>query len=477
LIIVPCLLAGGSGTRLWPMSREAYPKQFLKLLSEQSLLQSTAQRARAVPGATAPIVVCGEGHRFIVAEQLREIGVDDATIILEPEGRNTAPAIAVAALQVRQSHGDDALLFVMAADHAVADLKAFTCAGEAAAQVASGGRLTVFGIKPTRPETGYGYIRRGAALPGGGFEVAAFVEKPDAETAARFVEAGDYDWNGGLFLFPVGLLLEELQRYEPDLIKACDRALIGARRDLDFVRLDPAAFRTARSESIDYALMEKTRRAALVPLDCGWDDVGSWKYLENLPQDDHGNVMRGDVISEDCENVLVQAEARLVAAVGLRDVVVVETADAVLVGHRDRLQDVKRVVQRLKAMKRSEAEHHAAVLRPWGSYETVAIGQRFQVKRIVVKPGQKLSLQMHHHRAEHWIVVSGTAKVTCGDRAFLLSENESTYIPLGSSHRLENPGKVPLHLIEVQSGAYLGEDDIVRFDDVYGRAPAEVVPK
>ncbi len=472
-MIVPCLLAGGSGTRLWPLSRESYPKQFLKLLDDRTLLQSTALRAKAVEGAVAPIVICGEGHRFIVAEQLREIGVEGATIVLEPEGRNTAPAIAIAALQVQQLHGNNALLFVMAADHAVADLDAFVAASKLAAQTASAGRLTVFGIKPTRPETGYGYIRRGAALPGVGFEVAAFVEKPDADTAARFVASKEYDWNGGLFMFPVGVLLEELTRLEPEMLAACEKALAKARRDLDFVRLDAESFRGARSDSIDYAVMEKTRRAALVPMDCGWDDVGSWKYLENLPQDARGNVLRGDVISEDCDNILVQAEGRLVATVGLRDTVVVETADAVLVGHRDRVQDVKRIVARLKKEKRSQAEFHAEVLRPWGSYETVADGSRFQVKRIVVKPGQKLSLQMHHHRAEHWVVVSGTAKVTCGDRTFLVSENESTYIPLGSSHRLENPGKVPLHLIEVQSGSYLGEDDIVRFDDVYGRVEAQ----
>jgi mannose-1-phosphate guanylyltransferase/mannose-6-phosphate isomerase len=468
-VIVPCLLAGGSGTRLWPLSREAYPKQFLKLLDERSLLQNTVLRARDVPGTSAPFVICGESHRFIVAEQLLEIGIEGASIVLEPEGRNTAPAITVAALMVEQQHGRDALLFIMAADHAVADVAAFAEAAAQAARTAASGKLTVFGIKPTRPETGYGYIRRGRPLATGSYEVAAFVEKPDLARASAFVASGEYDWNGGLFMFPVAVLLDELRRFEPDMVSACEQALAKARRDFDFVRLDADAFRRARSESIDYALMEKTDKAALVPLDCGWDDIGSWSYLESLPRDDRGNRLIGDVVAEDCDNVLVQSDGRLVAAVGLRDTIVVETKDALLIADRKRVQDVKKVVARLKADQRSEAQHHAAVLRPWGSYETIGEGTRFQVKRIVVKPGQKLSLQMHHHRAEHWIVVSGTARVTCGEKTYLVSENESTYIPLGTSHRLENPGKVPLHLIEVQSGAYLGEDDIVRFDDVYGR--------
>jgi mannose-1-phosphate guanylyltransferase/mannose-6-phosphate isomerase len=469
-MIVPCLLAGGSGTRLWPLSREAYPKQFLKLLDERSLLQTTVERAQGIFGAAAPLVICGDGHRFIVAEQLRQMNAEGGSIILEPEGRNTAPAIAVAALQVQQQHGDDALLFVMAADHAVADVDAFVAAVEVGARTARTGKLMVFGIKPTRPETGYGYIKRGERLPEGGFEVASFVEKPDLEKAKGFLASGGYDWNGGLFLFPVGVLLGELQRLEPEMLESCKQALASAKRDFDFVRLDPEAFRKARSESIDYAVMEKTTKAALIPLDCGWDDIGSWTFLENMERDANGNYARGDVISEDCRNTLVHSEDRLVATLGLEDTIVVETKDAILVANRDHVQNVKRVVARLKSLKRDEAQNHASVLRPWGSYETVASGTRFQVKQIVVKPGQKLSLQMHHHRAEHWIVVTGTAKVTCGEKTYLLSENESTYIPLGTRHRLENPGKVPLHLIEVQSGAYLGEDDIVRFDDVYGRA-------
>lgn len=468
--VVPCLLAGGSGTRLWPLSREDYPKQFLKLLDDRSLLQTTALRARRIHNASAPLVICGEGHRFIVAEQLREIGIEGAGIVLEPEGRNTAPAVTIAALKVLREHGADALLFVMAADHAVASIEAFVAAAERAAHTAATGRLTVFGIRPTRPETGFGYIRRGAPLPGGAFKVDAFVEKPNLERATAFVASGDYDWNGGLFMFPVGLLLQELERLEPEMVQACKAALDGARPDIDFVRLDANAFSRARSESIDYAVMEKTDKAALVPLDCGWDDVGSWNFLESLPRDSQGNLLRGDVVADDCHDTLIQSESRLVAALGLRDTVVVETQDAVLIASRDHAQDVKKIVARLKLGKRTEAKSHARVLRPWGSYETIGEGSRFQVKRIEVKPGHKLSLQMHHHRAEHWIVVSGTALVTCNDKTFLLSENESTYIPLGVRHRLENPGKVPLHLIEVQSGAYLGEDDIVRFDDVYGRA-------
>lgn len=469
-MIVPVLLAGGSGTRLWPLSREGYPKQFLKLTDEWSLLQHTARRAAALPDAAAPILVCNEAHRFLAAEQLRQAGIKDAQILLEPEGRNTAPAVAAACLVAREKYGADAAVFVMAADHLIADLAAFCEAAKIAAGLAQQGRLATFGIKPTRPETGYGYLLRGAALPGGGYEVSAFVEKPDAGRARSYVESGEYSWNGGMFLFRADTFLDELQRLEPAMLEACASAVSGAKRDLDFVRLDPAAFKAARSESIDYAVMEKTRKAALVPMDAGWDDVGSWSFLETLPRDGRGNYIHGDVLLEDSDNTLVHSESRLTAALGLQDIVIIETKDAVLVSRRDRAQEVKRIVARLKQQGRSEAETHTVVHRPWGSYETIAIGPRFQVKRIIVKPGQKLSLQMHHHRAEHWIVVCGTARVTCGEREFLMAENESTYIPLGSRHRLENPGSIPLELIEVQSGGYLGEDDIVRFNDVYGRA-------
>jgi mannose-1-phosphate guanylyltransferase/mannose-6-phosphate isomerase len=468
-MIVPVLLAGGTGSRLWPLSREGYPKQFLKLTDEWSLLQHTIRRAATLPGATAPILVCNEAHRFLVAEQLRQVESHRAEILLEPEGRNTAPAVASACLVAKERHGDDALVFIMAADHLIADLGKFLSSVEIAAKIALHGRLTTFGILPHRPETGYGYIHRGSALPEGGFEVASFVEKPDAARAKSYLESGEYLWNSGMFLFRAKSFLDELQRLDPAMLDACSNAVTKAKRDLDFIRLDATAFKAARSDSIDYAVMEKTDKAAIVPMDAGWDDVGSWSFLETLPRDARGNYSHGDVLLEDSDNTLVHSEGRLVAALGLRDVVVVETKDAVLVANRNRAQDVKRVVTRLKGLRRSEIESHTVVHRPWGSYETIGAGSRFQVKRIIVKPGQKLSLQMHHHRAEHWIVVCGTARVTCGEREFLLTENESTYIPLGAQHRLENPGSIPLELVEVQSGSYLGEDDIVRFNDVYGR--------
>jgi mannose-1-phosphate guanylyltransferase/mannose-6-phosphate isomerase len=468
-MIVPVLLAGGSGTRLWPLSREGYPKQFLKLTDEWSLLQHTVRRAAAVTGATAPVLICNEAHRFLVAEQLRQAGVEGAEILLEPAARNTAPAVAAACLLAKERHGADALVFVMAADHLIADLGSFVASVQTASRVAAAGRLTTFGITPVRAETGYGYIRKGPALPQGGFEVAAFVEKPDSARAQAYLDSGEYFWNGGMFLFTAQSFLDELQRLEPAMLEACYKAYTLAKRDLDFIRLDAAAFKAARAESIDYAVMEKTDRAAIVPMDAGWDDIGSWSFLEGRERDSRGNYAHGDVMLEDSDNTLVHSEGRLVAALGLRDMVVVETKDAVLVASTGRAQDVKRIVARLKAQGRPETESHTVVHRPWGSYETIALGGRFQVKRIIVKPGQKLSLQMHHHRAEHWIVVSGTARVTCGEREYLLAENESTYIPLGSRHRLENPGSIPLELIEVQSGSYLGEDDIVRFNDVYGR--------
>jgi len=470
-MIVPVLLAGGSGTRLWPLSREGYPKQFLKLTDEWSLLQHTVRRAAVLSGATPPILICNEAHRFLLAEQLRQTRVEGAEILLEPSARNTAPAVTVACLVARERHGGDALAFIMAADHLIANIDKFVSAVESAAKVAPHGRLTTFGITPDRAETGYGYIRKGQPLPEGGFEVAAFVEKPDSGRARSYVESGEYLWNSGMFLFRIQSFLDELQRLDPAMFEACAQAVAKAKRDLDFIRLDAAAFKEARSDSIDYAIMEKTDKAAIVPMDAGWDDVGSWSFLETRTRDSRGNYSHGDVMFEDSDNTLVHSESRLVAALGLRDVVVVETRDAVLVANRHRAQDVKRIVARLKSQRRPEAENHTVMHRPWGSYETIALGGRFQVKRIVVKPRQKLSLQMHHHRAEHWIVVHGTARVTCGEREFLLAENESTYIPLGERHRLENPGAIPLEIIEVQSGSYLGEDDIVRFNDDYGRAP------
>ncbi|MGH8441710.1 MAG: mannose-1-phosphate guanylyltransferase/mannose-6-phosphate isomerase [Nevskiaceae bacterium] len=486
--LLPVLMAGGSGTRLWPLSRELYPKQLLKLASDKSLLQNTALRAAKIPGALPAVVICGDAHRFLVAEQLREIGLHGTTIVLEPEGRNTAPAAIVAALLARQKHGAETQVLLMSADQAIAREDAFVRAVQAA-RPAARGRIVTFGIKPTRAETGYGYLKAGPPLKSGGGkagkplkgtgasskgarEVAAFVEKPDAKKAARFLKAGGYFWNGGLFLFEAKQLLAEVQRLEPAMLDACEQALARARRDLDFVRLDAASFKQARKESIDYAVMEKTPHIALVPLDAGWDDVGTWSFLGNLPPTDKRgkNFTRGDVWLQDVKNSLIHAEGRLVAAVGISDHIVVETRDAVLVTTRDRAQDVKKIVESLKAAKRPEAQDHPKVYRPWGWYDSIAHGERFQVKRIGVKPGQKLSLQMHHKRAEHWIVVKGTARVTCDDKVFDLGENESTFIPLGSKHRLENQTTEPLEIIEVQSGSYLGEDDIVRFDDIYGRA-------
>ena len=468
-MIVPVLLAGGTGTRLWPLSRDGFPKQFHKLLGDVSLLQATAQRALQLPDAAPPLVICGDHHRFLVAEQLREIGIDNATIILEPEGRNTAPAATIAALHVSERYGPEAQVFLMSADHAVEDIASFCAAAATASTVAGEGCIVTFGIAPTRPETGYGYLKRGTALPQGGFQLDAFVEKPDRATAERYCSDDSYSWNGGLFLFPAATFLQEAERLENEMLQHCREALNNATKDLDFIRLEPGAFCAARSDSIDYAIMEKTQAAALVPMDAGWDDVGSWTFMQKLPADEHGNVTHGDVLLEDSSNNLVHAESRLVAAVGMQDHIVVETSDAVLVAPANRAQDVKKLVSRLQAANRPEADLHARVLRPWGSYETIAEGPRFQVKRIIVKPGEKLSLQMHHHRAEHWIVVCGTARVTRDDDTYLLTENESTFIPLGTRHRLDNPGHVPLELIEVQSGSYLGEDDIVRFEDVYGR--------
>ena len=472
-MIVPVLMAGGSGTRLWPLSRQLFPKQFLRLVSDYTMLQDTARRARELPDVAPPLVICNEEHRFIVAEQLRDAGIPDASIVLEPEGRNTAPAAATAALFVTEKYGREALVYLMSADHAIADVPAFVAASSAAAKAATSGRLTTFGIKPSRPETGYGYIKAGNELSDGAHQIAEFVEKPDRERAQQYLDSGDYYWNAGMFLFPAGLFLQELEQHEPEMVQHCTQALIKASRDLDFVRLDAEHFTQCRDDSIDYAVMEKTDKGALVPMDAGWDDVGTWTFMGNLPATDaRGNRTRGDVMLEDSDNSLVHSEGRLVTAVGVKDQVIVSTKDAVLVTTRDRAQDVKSLVNRLREQGRSEADVHPRVARPWGSYETIAAGARFQVKRIIVKPGQKLSLQMHHHRAEHWVVVSGTARVTCDGKEFLLSEDQSTYIPLGKTHRLENPGKVPLELIEVQSGSYLGEDDIVRFEDVYGRSPA-----
>ncbi|CCG36228.1 mannose-1-phosphate guanyltransferase [Xanthomonas phaseoli pv. phaseoli] len=464
--VLPIILSGGSGTRLWPLSRESYPKQFLPLVGDKSMLQSTWLRAAPVAGH-APIVVANEEHRFMAAEQLQQLGVKPSAILLEPKGRNTAPAIAVAALEATRD-GADPLLLVLPSDHVIGNEAAFQAAVKVAAEAAAQGKLVTFGIKPTAPETGYGYIKAGAGT--GASAVERFVEKPDLATAQSYLASGEYYWNSGMFLFRASRYLEELRKFHPAIADACQKAWENGKRDADFTRLDKDAFAASPSDSIDYAVMEKTADAVVVPLDAGWNDVGSWSSLLDVSnQDAQGNAHHGDVIQLDCQNTYAYG-SRLIAMVGLEDVVVVETPDAVLVGHRDRIQEVKDVVSQIKTAGRSEATWHRKVYRPWGAYDSIDMGQRHQVKRITVKPGAVLSLQMHHHRAEHWIVVSGTAEVTRGEEVLLLTENQSTYIPLGVTHRLRNPGKLPLELIEVQSGSYLGEDDIVRFEDTYGRA-------
>jgi mannose-1-phosphate guanylyltransferase/mannose-6-phosphate isomerase len=469
-MLIPVILSGGSGTRLWPLSRELYPKQFLPLVGESTMLQDTVLRLQGL-GAGAPIVVCNEHHRFIVAEQLRQIDRPAGAIVLEPLGRNTAPAVAIAALTALRNRpaNEDPVLLVMPADHLLRNVPAFHAAVRHGLAAAESGKLVTFGVVPDKPETGFGYIRR-ASGAGPAYPIAQFVEKPDAARAAQYVASGEYLWNSGMFMFRARRYLEELREFAPEMLRSCEAALAAAGSDLDFLRLPKEIFAECPSDSIDYAVMEKTRDAVVVPLDAGWSDVGSWSALQDaLPCDADGNCTHGDVLAEDSSGCYLYSTQRLVATVGLKDHVVVETKDAVLVAPKDRVQDVKNLVGRLKQLGRSETSLHREVFRPWGSYDSVDEGQRFQVKRLMVKPGATLSLQMHHHRAEHWIVVSGTAKITCNDEVFLLSENESTYIPIGATHRIENPGKVPLHIIEVQSGSYLGEDDIVRFEDSYGR--------
>lgn len=467
-MILPIIMAGGSGSRLWPLSRQLNPKQFLTLCGDTPLLQQTLSRLAGLDTA-APSIICNEEHRFLVAEQLRQLAVSNASILLEPEGRNTAPAIALAALHAT-SKGQDPVLLVLAADHFIADQSAFQMAVRAAEGLASQGKLVTFGIVPTQAETGYGYIQRGQALPQKGFAVARFVEKPDAATAQSYLDSGDYYWNSGMFMFKASVFLKALREFRPDILDACTRALAAGVRDMDFLRVDAEAFRDCPEDSIDYAVMEKTRDAAVIPLDAGWSDIGSWSALWEIGKKDaQGNVCKGDVLALDSKNSLIHAEHKLVATVGVDDLVIVETKDAVLVARKDRVQEVKKVVEAIKRSGRHEHMNHREVYRPWGVYDSIEAGERYQVKRITVKPGAKLSVQMHHHRAEHWVVVSGTARVTNGAKTFLVTENESTFIPIGEVHALENPGKIPLELIEVQSGSYLGEDDIVRFEDQYGR--------
>ena len=467
-MLVPVILSGGAGTRLWPLSRELHPKQLLPLVGSHTMLQDTVQRLTGLETA-GPVLVCTEAHRVLVAEQLRAIGCTPGAIVLEPAGRNTAPAIALAAHAVLAADTGDALLLVLPADHVIRDVAAFQAAVSGAAVAARADQLVSFGIVPGSPETGYGYIRRGAVV-GGAFRIAEFVEKPERERAARFVESGDYYWNSGMFLFRARRYLEELERHAPDIAAACREASAGASRDLDFTRVDSRSFLACRSDSIDYAVMERTRDAVVVPLDAGWSDVGSWDALHAASDPDaESNVLRGDVLALETQGCYVYSEDRLVTTLGLDDHIVVETKDAVLVAPRARAQDVRQLVARLKGEGRYEHSLHREVFRPWGSYDSIDSGERFQVKRLVVRPGGVLSLQMHHHRAEHWVVVSGTARITRGEETFLLEENQSTYIPVGVRHRIENPGRIPLHIIEVQSGTYLGEDDIVRFEDRYGR--------
>jgi len=469
-MLIPLILSGGSGTRLWPISRRNLPKQFLALTAPETLFQQTISRAALLPDAAAPVVVASDDHRFLAAEQLQELNVTGASILLEPVARNTAPAIAVGALRALEK-ADDALVLVLPADHLIGDSVSFSEAVAKARPLAEQGWLVTFGIRPDRAETGFGYIQRGEALGADSFKVNQFVEKPELAVAEGYVASGLYDWNSGMFLFRASRYLEELGKYAPAMLEAAKTAYQRANTDLDFIRLDSDAFAQAPSDSIDYAVMEKTAHAAVVPVSCEWSDIGSWEALwMSAEKDANGNHFDGDVIAIDTSGTLVRTHKRhMVATLGLEDVIVVTTPDATLVARRDASQDVKKIVDQLKAAGRSEHDLHRVVRRPWGSYDSLESDDRFQVKRIVVKPGAALSLQMHHHRAEHWIVVKGVAEVTCDDKVFLLAENQSTYLPLGSRHRLRNPGKVPVELIEVQSGSYLGEDDIVRFDDVYGR--------
>lgn len=464
-MLIPIIMAGGSGTRLWPLSRSLYPKQFLPLTGRKTLLQETISRLDRLD-AEFPITICNEEHRFLVAEQLRSDGFF-GKIILEPEGRNTAPAVAVVAHLL--SEENDPLLLVLAADHVLADPSEFLTVVERALPLADSGKLVTFGIVPTSAHTGYGYIKRGGEISYG-YSVKQFVEKPDVETAECYLASSDYYWNSGMFLFKASTYLKELEKYRPDIAKACKSSVTTVKHDLDFIRLNEEEFSACPDESIDYAVMEHTEDAVVVPLDAGWNDIGSWSAMWDVAdKDENGNASKGDVLHCNSKNCFIHSDDRLVATVGLEDVVIVDTKDALLVAAKDSVQDVKKVVTELKKADRQELCTHREVFRPWGKFDSIDVGERYQVKRITVNPGARLSVQMHHHRAEHWVVVSGTAKVTNGDRTFLVSENESTYIPVGAVHALENPGKLPLELIEVQSGSYLGEDDIVRFEDNYGR--------
>ncbi|MFT6904668.1 MAG: mannose-1-phosphate guanylyltransferase/mannose-6-phosphate isomerase [Oleiphilaceae bacterium] len=470
-MILPVIMAGGTGSRLWPLSRELYPKQFLAVTGSQSMLQQTLGRLSGIQHQS-PLLICNEEHRFIAAEQMRLGGFKHSGIILEPVGRNTAPAIALAALQALKnvSDGKEPILLVLAADHLIEDVEAFQSTVAKALPYAQDNQLVTFGIVPTAPETGYGYIKAGDAV-GDAFFVDQFVEKPDLDVAKSYLNSGEYFWNSGMFLFKASCYIEELKKFRPDILKACEQAMMSTESDMDFIRVSKPEFEMCPDDSVDYAVMEKSKTVKMVPMDAGWSDVGSWSALwEVSHKDKDQNYIKGDVFSFDTKNSYIHSESKFISTVGVDNLVIIETKDAVLVANKDKVQNVKDVVNYLKKSGRTEHKIHREVFRPWGKYDSIDFGERDQVKRITVKPGEKLSIQMHHHRSEHWIVVSGTAKVTNGDKTFLVSENESTYIPLGTIHALENPGKIPLEMIEVQTGGYLGEDDIVRFEDRYGRS-------
>lgn len=466
-MLLPVVLAGGSGTRLWPLSRTLYPKQFLSLNSRLTMLQETLQRLEKVEHGPA-LIICNESHRFIVAEQLREEGLKHSGILLEPIGRNTAPAVALAALQA-MSTGEDPILFVLAADHEIQDNDRFIASVLAAKAFAEKGKLVTFGIVPTSPETGYGYIKTGDTLNNVGFKVSAFFEKPEIDLAKYYLADGGYLWNSGMFMFRASVFIDELRKFRPDILQCCQQSLISSTQDLDFIRLDSTSFSCCPEESIDYAVMEKTSDAVVVPLNAKWSDVGSWSALwEISAKDQYGNAIRGDVLVEDASDSYIYSQHRLIGAVGVNDLVIVETKDAVLVAHKDKVQQVKSIVAQLKKSNRSEYLQHREIFRPWGYHDTVAEGSRFQVKHVIVLPGHSIAKQVHHHRTEHWIVVSGTAKIHYEEKTYFVSENESTYIPIGVSHSIENPGKIPLEIIEVRSGTYLDEDDVVRESDGIG---------
>lgn len=465
-MLLPVIMAGGSGSRLWPLSRTHYPKQFISLTSDDTMLQETIKRLDGIEHKS-PFLICNEEHRFIVAEQLRNNSISHSGIVLEPVGRNTAPAIALAALQA-VNDGDDPLLLVLAADHVIKNEVKFADAVEQAKTHAIQGKLVTFGIVPTGPETGYGYIKQGNSVGSTGYDVERFVEKPNLETAKEYVASEEYLWNSGMFLFKASRYLEELGAHRPDILDACKKSIAGCSSDLDFIRLDEEAFKACPDDSVDYAVMEKTKDAVVVPLDAQWSDVGSFSSLwEVADKDQNGNVAHGDVITTGTNNSFIYSQNKLVSTVGVDDLVVVETKDAVLVAHKDKVQDVKSIVNELKKQDRNECKQHREVYRPWGSHDEIANGQRFHVKHLIVKPGESTATQMHYHRAEHWVVVQGTAKVLNGEKSYILSENESTYVAIGSPHKIENPGKVDLHLIEVRTGNYLEEDDIVRLEE-YG---------